>query len=145
MTRNMAAMVHGAEFECPDVTGEDAEDADKLCLELERVEIDDTADIDTVSTVDYEERERRFVLSGDFRALANHLDRTNRAGEDLTETTGQARVRMKASARLSTLIGVGARLAGRCSSDDCDLEWVSGRSPPTQSGLEQGQFTFDEM
>jgi hypothetical protein len=133
------------QFVCPEAEGDETdEEIDQRCLELERIEVDDTADIDTDSTMDTRETQRRRVLSGDFRPLINYLDRTNRADEDLTETTAQARIRLKGAARLSDLIGVGARIAGRCSSDDCDLEWVNDRSTPQQSGLQQGQFTFDE-
>lgn len=134
------------EFVCPDpgVT-ENNEETDQRCLELERQEVDDTADIDTDSTVDTQETERRLVLSGDFRPLINHLDRVNRSDEELTETTAQARIRLRAAARLSELIGAGARIAGRCSSDDCGLEWVSDTASPQTNGLDNGQFTFDEL
>ncbi|NIS90077.1 MAG: hypothetical protein GTN98_08355 [Woeseiaceae bacterium] len=134
------------EFACPDHVSEpETTGADPRCLELESVERDDTADIDTESTVDTAELRSGFIVTGDFRPLLNHVDRTNRAGEDSTDTTAQARLRLKGSARLSDLIGVGARVAGRCSSDDCDLEWVTARAIPQQNGLEHGQFTFDEM
>ena len=133
------------EFVCPEADDdEELEDADKRCLKIERVEVDDTADIDTDSTIDTGQTERGFVFSGDFRPLLNHVDRTNRADEDLAETTAQARIRLKGAARFTDLIGVGARIAGRCSSDECDLEWINDRSTPQQNGLQHGQFTFDE-
>ena len=134
------------EFECPEAEeGEEYEDADARCLKLERVEVDDTADIDTDSSIDTAEADQRITLSGDFRPLANYLDRYNRADEKLTESSVQARVRMRSWARFSDLIGVGARIAGRCSSDDCNLEWVNDLAAPTQNGLAHGQFTFDEL
>jgi hypothetical protein len=133
------------EFECPEADDdEELEDTDQRCLELERIEVDDTADIDTDSTIDTGQAERGLAFSGDFRPLINYLDRTNRADQDLTETIGQARIRLKGAARFTDLIGVGARVAGRCSTDECDLEWVNDRSTPQQNGLQNGQFTFDE-
>ena len=133
------------EFECPDSDDdEDREDTDRRCLKLERAEVDDTANIDTDSTIDTGQTDRGLVFSGDFRPLINYLDRTNRADEELTETIGQARIRLKAAARFTDLIGIGARVAGRCSTNDCDLEWVNDRSLPQQNGLQDGQFTFDE-
>jgi hypothetical protein len=134
------------EFECPEADdGEELEDANERCLKLERVEVDDTADIDTDSTIDTGGTEKGLVFSGDFRPLLNYVDRINRSDEELTETVARARIRFKGSARLSNLIGVGARIAGRCSSDECDLEWVNDRSTPQQNGVDFGQFTFDEF
>lgn len=134
-----------AEFVCPEAEDDEAEEAtDERCLELERVEVDDTADIDTDSTIDTGGAEKGLVFSGDFRPLIDHLDRTNRSDEEFTETIGQARVRLKGAARFTDLIGIGARIAGRCSTDECDLEWVNDRSLPQQNGLQDGQFTFDE-
>jgi hypothetical protein len=129
------------EFDCP----EDTEELDPRCIELELIEEDDTADIDTESTVDTVDDEGGFVLRGDFRPLINYLDRTNREGEEFSNTNAQARIRVKGAARLSDLIGVGARVAGRCASDDCDLEWIADGAVPQQNGLEHGQFTFDEL
>jgi hypothetical protein len=134
------------EFTCPEPDeGKEERDADERCLELERQEVDDTADIDTDSTVDTRETRRGLVLSGDFRPLINHLDRVNRSDEELTETTAEARIRLRGTRRVSDLIGVGARISGRCASDECDLQWVSDSATPQTSGLNNGQFTFDEL
>jgi hypothetical protein len=134
------------EFECPEADDdEELEDTDQRCLELERIEVDDTADIDTDSTIDTGQAERGLAFSGDFRPLINYLDRTNRVGEEHSNTNAQARIRLKGAARLTDLIGVGARVAGRCASEDCDLEWIADGAVPQQNGLEHGQFTFDEL
>jgi hypothetical protein len=106
---------------------------------------DDTADIDTASTVDTVSDARRFVLSGDFRPLANHAERHNRDGENVSETVGQFRLRLKARGRAFEKVQYGIRLAGRCATDDCDLEWVLQKESPSTNGLADGQFTFDEL
>lgn len=105
---------------------------------------DDTADIDTDSTIDSDNEREGLIIGGDLRPLINYLDNSGRTGDGFTHTDAQARIRLKASARLSDLIGVGARVAGRCSSDDCDPEWTSSNSTPQSNGLAYGQFTFDE-
>lgn len=134
------------EFECPEAEeGENVEDMDERCIKLERAEVNDTADIDTDSTADNQEVDRRYVLSGDFRTLANHIDRNNRRDEFLAETTGQARLRLRGTLRLPEHIGFGARIAGKCSTYNCDLEWVNDYAAPVTNGLANGQFTFDEF
>jgi hypothetical protein len=134
------------EFFCPDIDDdvENTEEIDPRCEELALTERDDTADIDTDSTMDTAVDREGLIIGGDFRPLVNYLDNSRRSGEGFTNTDAQARVRLKASARLSRLFGVGARVAGRCSSDDCDAEWMSSSATPQANGLAHGQFTFDE-
>lgn len=134
------------EFDCPEDFDdiENIEETDPRCGELALTERDDTADIDTDSTVDTGSDRSGLVVSGDFRPLLNHVDISRRDGESDNNSDAQARVRLKGAIRLSDLIGVGARVAGRCASDECDLEWVVDRATPTTNGLDHGQFTFDE-
>jgi len=133
------------EFDCPEQDeDEGVDEVDPRCLEIALVEQDDTADIDTNSTMDTAGDRQGLIIGGDFRPLVNYVDNSRRSGDAFTNTDTQARVRLKASARLSNLIGVGARVAGRCSSDDCDFDWISSSSTPQSNGLAHGQFTFDE-
>ena len=106
---------------------------------------DDTADIDTESTVDTAVDDGVFVFNGDFRPLLNHVDESSRDGIDFTDTAGLARWRIKGTRGITTGIQVGARLAGRCTTDDCGFEWVWDRATPAANGLRGGQFTLDEL
>ncbi len=133
------------EFECPAADDDnELENADPRCLEIVLAEQDDTANIDTDSTMDAADDRQGLIIGGDFRPLVNYLDNSRRSGDSFTNTDAQARIRLKAAARLSKFIGVGARVAGRCSSDDCDFDWISSSSTPQSNGLAHGQFTFDE-
>lgn len=105
---------------------------------------DDTADIDTESTVDTTVDEGIFDFTGDIRSLVNYLDDTNRNGTQITDTSGLARLRLKGAFGVAKGIQLGARLAGRCTSNDCSPEWVWERATPTPNGLSGGQITFDE-
>jgi hypothetical protein len=106
---------------------------------------DDTADIDTESTVDTLVDEGVLVFNGDFRPLLNYVDESSRVGTDFTDTAGLARWRFKGTSGVATGIQLGARLAGRCTTDDCSPEWVWDRATPAANGLRGGQFTFDEL
>jgi hypothetical protein len=131
------------EFDCPEEI-DNTEEIDPRCGDLASTERDDTANIDTDSTMDAADERQGLIIGGDFRPLVNYVDNSRRNGDGFTNTDAQARVRLKASARLSNRIGVGARVAGRCSSDDCELDWISSSSTPQSNGLAHGQFTFDE-
>jgi len=106
---------------------------------------DDTADIDTESTIDTAYDERRLKITGDIRPLINYLAEDGRDGTTFNDTSVLARLRLKGALGISNGMQIGARLAGRCTSDDCSPEWVLDRAKPAQNGLSGGQITFDEL
>ena len=55
---------------------------------------DDTADIDTESTVDEDTSSTGFALAGDIRPLVNYRDRDGRDGVTDSDTEAQARLRL---------------------------------------------------
>ena len=105
---------------------------------------DDTADIDTESTVDTADDSQEFKFNGDFRPLLNYLSDDARNGSRISDTAGLARLRVKGTLGFSKGMQIGARLAGRCTTNDCSPEWVWDRAIPTPNGLGGGQITFDE-
>ena len=105
---------------------------------------DDTADIDTESTVDTASDERGVKITGDFRPLINYLDQDGRDGTTINDTSVLARLRVKGIVGVAKGMQVGVRLAGRCTSDDCSPEWVLEQAKPAPNGLSGGQVTFDE-
>ena len=107
---------------------------------------DDTADIDTESTVDTaDEDSEGLVLSGDFRPLFNYRDIDDRDGSSVSDTSGRSRLRIKGAYGIVDRVQFGARVAWRCTTDDCSPDWVWDRAIPGSNGLEDGQFTFDEL
>ncbi|MDJ0941457.1 MAG: hypothetical protein QNJ00_16970 [Woeseiaceae bacterium] len=107
--------------------------------------VDDTANIDTESSMDVAEQRRRFTVSGDLRPLVNFADIDFRSGNGASDRLGLLRYRAKASFEFIEGIQVAGRVAGRCSTDDCGADWVWDRAKPTSVGLAQGQATFDEL
>lgn len=108
---------------------------------------DDTADIDTESTVDTisADAQSRFQFRGDFRPLYTRNERDRRDETTTTNSQGQFRLRLKGTALVKEGIQVGTRLAWRCESDDCGMDWIAERAIPGNNGLEAGQATFDEL
>ena len=106
---------------------------------------DDTADIDTQSTVDEDTSSTGFALGGDARPLVNYRDLNGRDGVSETDTDVRARLRLKGSFAIGESLRLGARLAGRYTSSNSDLEWFFEPSIPGSNGLEDGQTTLDEL
>ena len=105
---------------------------------------DDTADIDTESTVDRAYDKRELQITGDFRPLFNYLDQDGRDASTFSDTSALARLRVKGDFGIAKGTQIGVRLAGRCTTDDCSPEWVWDRAAPGSNGLQGGQITFDE-
>ena len=106
---------------------------------------DDTAEVDTDTTVDREVTRRGLTIDGDLRPIYNAYDRERRNGTSRSDEQLGFRARFLADFGLSDSVHVGARLAGVCFVDDCNLEFVHGSTTTTSSGLKSGQFTFDEL
>ena len=106
---------------------------------------DDTAEVDTDTTVDREVTRRGLTIDGDLRPIYNAYDRERRNGTSRSDEQLGFRARFLADFGLSDSVHVGARLAGVCFVDDCNLEFVRGSTTTTSSGLKSGQFTFDEL
>ena len=86
-----------------------------------------------------------FALGGDARPLVNYRDLNGRDGVSETDTDVRARLRLKGSFAIGESLRLGARLAGRYTSSNSDLEWFFEPSIPGSNGLEDGQTTLDEL
>lgn len=106
---------------------------------------DDTPEIDTETTVDYTEAKTGLKVDGDLRLIFNRYDREGRDGVDLTDDELGFRQRLRLDWGVTETFHIGARLAGSCFSENCDPEFVFETASPAPSGLEPGQFTFDEL
>ena len=106
---------------------------------------DDTAEVDTDTTVDREIAKRGLKIDGDLRPIFNYYDRDNGDGTSASDDDLGFRARFLADYGLADNLHVGARLAGVCYVDDCDLEFVLDSTPSTPGGLKGGEFTFDEL
>jgi len=106
---------------------------------------DDTPDVDTESTIDDAEERRGWGVDGDLRPIIDYLDLQAHDGSTETVERLGGRVRLGVVWGLTKKLRVGARLAGVCFTDDCDVEFVLQRETPSFNGLTGGQFTFDEL
>ena len=106
---------------------------------------DDTAEVDTDTTVDRKVTRRGLTVDGDLRPIFNAYDRDRRNGTSKSDEQLGFRTRFLADFGLSDSVHDGARLAGVCYVDDCNLEFVLNSTPSTNSGLKGGEFTFDEL
>jgi hypothetical protein len=106
---------------------------------------DDTADVDTETTVDREVARRGLKIDGDLRPIFNAYDRDRRDGTSKSDEQLGFRARFLVDYGLTDSVHVGARLAGVCYVDDCNLEFVLDRTSSTNRGLRGGEFTFDEL
>lgn len=104
---------------------------------------DDTADIDTDSSVDTAVEGTGVTISGDVRPLYNYLDLTLRDGVNSTESEGRLRARLRGTFAFRENFQIGARLAARCTTNSCDPDWVLERA--SNNGLKGGEITLDEL
>lgn len=106
---------------------------------------DDTADYDTESTVDEDTAAGAVTVQGDIRPLLNYVDRTDRNGVASSDAEVRSRYRIGGAFAVGDSLRLGARLAGRCNTNDCGPEWYFDRATPSTSGLNAGQVTLDEL
>ena len=122
---------------------DEEEDAGEDCAvdfdeELDEVEIDVEGSIG-----DTEEERRGFGLNGDLRVSYVY------AGDELRDVTIggsdalRARWRIKATQGISESFRGVIRLAGTCSTINCDPEFIFQPEIPTSTSVEEGQITID--
>jgi hypothetical protein len=106
---------------------------------------DDTPDVDTDSTIDDLTEDQNRELAGDLRGLYDSLEVEDRDGETLEEDSFAARFRVGLRWKAARYLRLGARIAGRCLSEECEPEFVMERATPAPNGLKGGQVTFDQL
>jgi len=106
---------------------------------------DDTPDVETETTVDYTEAKAGLKSDGDLRPIYDYFDVESRDGSSLNDDVLGFRLRLRADWGITETVHVGARLAGRCFTDNCDPEFILESVTPARNGLKGGQFTFDEL
>ena len=106
---------------------------------------DDTPEIETETTVDYTQAKTGLKFDGDLRLFFNYFDREGRDGVGVSDDVLGFRQRIRVDWGITDEVHVGARLAGSCFTNDCNLDFVFETASPDSSGLKPGQFTFDEL
>jgi len=130
----------------PDTNGEHggADDEDENTAEPEPYDedADDTADVDTETTIDVIDDEPGLSVFGDLRPIIDNLELQRRDGTTDEEWVFGGRARIGVIWAVSGSVQLGARVAGTCFSDgECDLDWELKRAGP----LGPGEFTLDQL
>ena len=111
----------------------------------EAKELDDTPEVESESTIDDVQEKRGWSLMGDLRPIVTYADRSNRDGSSASDESLGARARLELVWGITEWLRFGARLAGRCFTVNCDLDFVMESAIPGSGGLTGGQFTLDEF
>lgn len=111
----------------------------------ETEELDDTPDVESEGTIDVLEGKRGWNITGDLRSIVSYEDQSGRDGSSDSDQSLGARMRIGVVWRGTKKLRLGARLAGRCFTEDCDLDFVMESATPASNGLTGGQFTLDEF
>ena len=106
---------------------------------------DDTADVDTESTVDTAEDRRGFKVAGDLRPIIDYFDIDGRDVSSASDGGVGGRIRLGADFGIFRSLHLGVRAAGRCFTQECDPEWVLESATPGPNGLSGGQVTLDQI
>jgi hypothetical protein len=128
--------------EQPEGTEKAEGEIEELAAEEDEV---DTPDVETDTTVDGVEDRRGWSSQGALRPIVDYFDRENRDGTLFNQERLGARLRLEIIAQPHRLFRFGTRLAGVCFTGECDVDFVMESATPSNSGLEGGQFTFDEL
>lgn len=135
-TRRVARATAEAGQETPqEETEEDAPD----------LQVGDTPDVDTEGTIDEVDAKRGWSSTGDLRPIYYYQDELGRDGSSASDQVLGGRVRLGIDWGLARTLRLGARLAGVCHTEDCELDFVMQGATPETYGLRGGQFTFDEL
>jgi hypothetical protein len=135
----LAAQESGESDACAD--GVEAE----TCLEEDSgMDADGSID-DAESSIGDAVEKRGWILGADLRLSYVHadIDITDEQGLNIDQL--RARWRLQSSYGISENIRIGARLAGLCSSDECQPDFYLEPEIPTPVGIEDGQITLDEL
>ena len=118
-----------------------AQASDELDAEKED---DDTPEVETDSTIDNVEARRGWRFSGDLRPIYD-AERDEADGGTVNDANWGVRWRVGAEWGIIKKLRAGARLAGICSIDDCDPDFVMQTATPGANGLLAGQITIDQL
>jgi hypothetical protein len=135
----LAAQESGESDACAD--GVEAE----TCLEEDSgMDADGSID-DAESSIGDAVEKRGWILGADLRLSYVHadIDITDEQGLNIDQL--RARWRLQSSFGINENIRIGARLAGLCSSDECQPDFYLEPEIPTPVGIEDGQITLDEL
>jgi hypothetical protein len=128
-----------------DAQGVDAAigEADEEALD-EELEADGSLD-DATDTVDSVTSDRGLVVDVDARTSYVATENDNRDGNSASEDYVRARWRVQTVYNATERLRFGARVAGLCSTRECEPNFTIDSSIPTETGMREGDITIDSL
>ncbi len=106
---------------------------------------EDELELDASSSIDIVEAARGVYVSADLRTGFFADERDDLAGETESSETWHIRWRVASTLNLTEGLRFSARLAGRCSSDECEPNFYLENAIPTNTGIRAGDVTLDSL
>ena len=130
-----------------------AADAPEVAESAEAAEVSEETEADISGSIDDTEGSIIFraiekvgwSFNGDLRGGYSYSDFDLRDGTNEDSDKLSARFRIGTGWGLTEKIRFGARLAGTCTTDHCDPDFIMQPELPTQTSIKDGQITFDEL
>ncbi len=106
---------------------------------------DDTADVDVDNSIDVDIDKKGWFLRADLRGGFFSKNTDLRNGSSFSSDEFKLRGRLEADIGLGDNLRLKARVAGACSSDDCDPEFSLESTTSTANSTVNGEITLDEF
>ena len=123
--------------------GEEISEADEDAVDDE-LEEDGSLD-DATDTLDSVTTGRGLVVSVDVRTSYVATENDNRDGNSTSEDYVRARWRVQAIYTATERLRFGTRVAGLCSTRECEPNFTIDSSIPTSTGMKEGDITIDTL
>ncbi len=123
--------------------GEEISEADEDAVDDE-LEADGSLD-DAVDTADSVTSDRGLVVDVDARTSYVATENDNRDGNSASEDYVRARWRVQTVYNATDRLRFGARVAGLCSTRECEPNFTIDSSIPTSTSMREGDITIDSL
>ena len=136
-----------SETESPQSSEQAARDADdppgQPDDDTAEIDVDNSIAVDDASDADFDKK--GWFLRTDVRGGFFSRDTDLRDGSNFSEDEFKFRSRLEAERSLRKNLRLKARLAGACSTDDCDPDFSLESTTSTSNSLVNGEITLDEL
>ena len=133
----------------PDAAAEKLSDANRgepEQNEAEEIEdAGDTPEVDVEGSIEDAVARRGWSVGGDLRLAYSYDDLDNRDGSSSDDGELFGRIRVGGKWSFNRYLRAAARVAGLCTTDRCDGDFILASSIATGSGIDRGDVTFDEF
>ena len=122
----------------------DPERDDQAAIDELESDADGSID-DAEGSIEDATAERGLVFGGDVRLSYAYEDLDTRNSTSINEDQLRSRWRIDAKWGIAEYLRVAGRVAGICSTNGCDPDFIVQPEIPTAASIDDGQITFDEL